>query len=149
MKMNREQLKGLIKECIVEVFNEGLGGALKAPTSRAMGVAEARIRSPQRSSSTFDPALDTPIRGGRVPQAALKSAIREVAGGNDVMASIFEDTAKTSLPSMLSGEGEGGSSRLSLAEHINGTPEEIFGEDTASKWAALAFNEVPTSKKTA
>lgn len=142
MKMNREQLKDLIKECLVEVLNDGLGGALSAPVQRQSfgGVAEARNRQQRRP---YDSQLDAPVQRRPQPSASLKEAIRREAGGNDIMASIFADTAATTLPAMISGDNPGASS---MTEHINGTPEQVFGEEIAGKWEALAFSQ---PKKTA
>ena len=140
MKMNREELKSLIKECIVEVLTEGLGSAPAQRQSVQMegrrgGTAKVPVQ--QRSSKQrFDPRLDTPV--------ALKDIIKKEAGGNPLMESIFSDTARTTLQEQLSAErspggGGGAGSRISQQEQFHGDPEEVFGEEAASKWASLAF----------
>jgi len=81
----------------------------------------------------------------------LRETIKREAAGNPIMAAILADTAATTLQEQLANE-RGGSiagdaiPQISQKEQIHGTPEEVFGEETASRWADLAF--MP-SKKTA
>lgn len=159
MKMTRESLKALVKECLLEILNEGLGGSAVAPIPRSSiaGMSEARQRSVRRSQD-FDPKLDTPVGPGRAPTAALKDAIKREAGGNPIMESIFADTARTTLASQLAhgdvGSPPGGGTSVSSApgvsqqEQFTGTPEQVFGEESTSRWANLAFMDAP-AKKTA
>lgn len=151
MKMSREQVKALVKECLLELLSEGLGNvshlARRDPVAIA-GVAESLNR---RNKPQFDPRLDTPVGSGRQPTNALKDAIKRESGGNAIMESIFADTARTTLPAQLAA-GDSGSSvapqALAQEEKFAGTPEQVFGEETASRWANLAFMDSP-SKKTA
>lgn len=161
MKMSRDQLKALVKECLLEILSEGLGDVSVparrdpiSPRSAIAGVAESR----SRKKPDFDPRLDTPVGPGRTPTAALKEAIKRNAGGNPVMESIFADTARTTLQAQLAhgdtGQLPSGGGSMSAPagpiqeEKFNGTPEQVFGEETASRWASLAFMDGP-SKKTA
>lgn len=72
------------------------------------------------------------------------------------MESIFADTARTTLAEQLSAgdtdampnPGSSGGGNVAFREKINGTPEEVFGEEATSRWANLAFMDVP-AKKTA
>jgi hypothetical protein len=163
MKMSREQLKALVKECLLELLSEGLGDVASAPRREPVpprvpiaGVAESRNRA--RRVPEFDPRLDTPVGPGRTPTAALKDAIKRNAGGNPIMESIFADTARTTLPAQLA-HGDvgalptGGGPAAAPGgpvqqEQFNGEPEQVFGEEAASRWASLAFMDGP-SKKTA
>lgn len=161
MKMSREQLKALVKECLLELLSEGLGDVSSLPARREpipprmpiAGASEARNRS--RRAPDFDPRLDTPVGPGRAPTAALKEAIKREAGGNPIMESIFADTAKTTLAQQLAhGDvgtpppGSSGGGKLAQQEQFNGAPEQVFGEEAASRWADLAFMDAP-AKKTA
>lgn len=156
MKMSRDQLKALVKECLLELLSEGLGDVARLPARQAprapiAGVSEQRSRA--RPRQDYDPRLDTPI-GSRTPTSALKDAIKREAGGNPIMESIFADTARTTLPSQLAAGDTGGMgggvapTGPAQEEKFNGTPEQVFGEETASRWADLAFMDGP-SKKTA
>jgi len=101
----------------------------------------------------YDPRLDTPLAGGRRVTSELKEQIKRNAGGNPVMEAILADTAVSTLPKMI-GDRNLGSNDVAQAggqtvakqgipqiEQINGTPEQVFGEETASRWADLAFAE--------
>jgi hypothetical protein len=119
--ISREALKNIVKECLIEILQEGVGTiGSRRPTSQ---VAETKKVAP------------IPKRPRQSP--ALLNAIKEVSEGNALMAEIFADTAKTTLPNMLS-EGSEGKPSLNNVEQFNGTPEAVFGE-AASTWADLAF----------
>lgn len=160
MKMSRDQVKILVKECLLELLSEGLGTVSSLPVRRdpiASRVALASGVEPRnrvRRTSDFDHHLDTPLVGGRIPTVALKETIKRKAGGNPIMESIFADTALTTLPSQLAA-GDTGDTFGGVApqdpiqkEQFVGTPEQVFGEETTSRWANLAFMNVP-DKKTA
>lgn len=166
MKMTREQLKAFVKECLLELLSEGLGDvshlsarresiSTRAPIS---GVVESRNRV--RRASDYDPRFDTPVGTGRRPTDALKAAVKENAQGNPVMESIFADTARTTLASQLAhgdigtpSPGAGGSGGAPQGpvqqEQFSGSPEQVFGEESVSRWANLAFMDVSANKKMA
>lgn len=156
MALTRSELKLLIKECLVEILSEGLGN-VQASASRppapgrvpiAGSIREGRMPGGgSKKKPDFDPRLDTPI-GSRTPTAALKDQIKLNAGGNPVMESILADTARNTLPNMVAGDRQlgnvseaaaAGGPGLQQVEQINGTPEQVFGEETAGRWADLAF----------
>lgn len=143
MKMSREQLKLLVKECLLEILSEGLGSATQVPqVLKRQGVVEA-LRARPRSSS-----LDQPIRK---QSDALKQAVIMESGGNATMAAILADTAATTLPQMLANDRPGAPlPPVGVVERAvaNSTPEELFGEETSSRWANLAFSD-PSPKKSA
>jgi len=159
VKLSREHLKELVKECLVELLSEGLGRSLVVTPaqSRRQPVpsvsesfyaksASARARqAPQQKPHQFDPRLDTPVN-------SLQEVIKRKSGGNPIMESIFADTAATTLVNQVahgdsSATGES-SHRPAQQEQFNGAPEEVFGEETASRWAGLAFAE-PTDRRSA
>jgi len=117
--VSRAALKNIVKECLIEILQDGLGALPKRVSQQQV---ETRKIVPQQ-------------RPKQSP--ALLNAIKEVSCGNDIMAEIFADTAKTTLPNMLS-EGSEGKPSLNNVEQFNGAPEEVFGE-AASTWADLAF----------
>lgn len=153
MKTSRDQLKAIVKECLLEILSEGLGNVspqrqLEANQRQISGTSTSRPSQQRRPA--FDPTLDrqvTPQRGSLSP--ALKEAIRAESGGNAIMAAIFSDTARTTLPSMLANGDNGAGAAVSpmQQEQFNGTPEQVFGEDSAGRWANLAFAE-PVNKHT-
>ena len=136
MKMTKDDLKAMIKECIVEVLNEGLGASMPSvqTESRRSQTTKAPQRNQNQQQRRFDPRLDTPV--------GLKEAIKKEAAGNPLMESIFSDTARTTLKEQASyGDSEGGQGRpgISQQEQFRGSPEEVFGDDVAANWASLAF----------
>ncbi len=142
MKITREQLKAMIKECIVEVLTEGLGPQQRITEVLRPGRA---VQQPQTRQRPFDARLDTPIRKPAMSSHSVNATIKATAGKNSVMEAIFADTAATTLMEQAAAgdtSSTGGSSSggvQTAMEHIRGTPEEVFGEDTTSKWASLAF----------
>lgn len=155
MKMSRDQLKALVKECLVELLSEGLGTSSlqqeRRQVPRSSGRSIAGMTESRSRRSQFDPRLDTPVSSGRIPSDALKDAIKRESGGNPIMESIFADTAKTTLVQQLaagdsSGGAQGSTGGLSQKEQFKGDPEQVFGEDVASRWANLAFMDKPTNK---
>lgn len=136
MKTSRDQLKAIVKECLIEILSEGMG------STRQVAESVQQVR-PQRQ---------TP----RQPSVALKEAIKREAGGNRVMESILADTAKRTLPNMLNAGDTQYGSQFNRSDAVTtpgagvpqfeGTPEQAFGEEVASKWADLAFSESPKSR---
>lgn len=158
MKTTRDQLKSLIKECLIEILSESSGNVqAPRPAVGRQQISGAAV-SESRRRPTFDPRLDVPVTRSRQTPEQFREAVKREAGGNPVMADILADTARTTLPSMMShgdsGPGYGSSPPpLSQQEQFHGTPEEVFGEaammrpDGSSHWADLAF--APAVKKTA
>lgn len=150
MKISRDQLKALVKECLVEILNEGLAGGQPVrttmPQSSIAGISEQRAGG--RRKQAYDPALDRPVSTTRAPTAALKEAIKREAGGNPIMEAIFADTARTTLPAMMASPDPNSTSAppLSQQEQFHGSPEQVFGEESASRWANLAFMDAPPKK---
>ena len=156
MKTTRDQLKSLVKELLLEIFQEGLGQQMSTVVLPHQQFTEATRRQPQgRQRPTFDPRLDRPANR-QLPTDSLRDAVKREAGGNPVMADILADTAMTTLQSQLShgdsmgtpmvGTG-GGVSRNSAPvqqEQFHGDPSEMFEgaqprNDGSSHWADLAF----------
>lgn len=130
VKLTRSEMKYIVKECLVEILQEGLLGSLNESSK-----VPPRPVHPKNNLSGNRPrsaALDTPIK------ESLKNVIKSEARGNAIMEEIFADTAEKTLPGMMS---EGGRKNISLQEQFHGDPGQVFGEDAASKWALLAFSE--------
>lgn len=140
MKMSRNEFKQLMKECLVEILAEGLGSSnrLKEDLDR------------QHTTENKKTSLDSIAYGQKrpAPQFDRQQISEKITNGDQVLASILADTAATTLPVMLMNEGRNqpplpaGSIENAIAFK---NPEEIFGNETASKWAELAFSKV--SKK--
>ena len=152
--MTRMQLKAIVKECLVEILQEGLGGVTSPqPSTVNLPMSESRRQQhqPVKKTQKISP-LDMPAfpQGRRQPSNSLAEAIRNESRGNAVMADILADTAMTTLPKMMSSgdltmESSSGS-KITQQEQFAGTPEQVFGEDVTSKWANLAFMDAPSKK---
>lgn len=154
-KITKAQLKSIVKECLVEILQEGLSGQVQAVSSAPnpfLQVAESRgtQRQPVAQKQTRKSPLDYPAQQTRQSQysTSLAQAIKAEARGNPIMADIFADTAMNTLPKMMSGgdtitESTAGVSKMAQQEQFAGTPEQVFGEEVASKWANLAFMDAP------
>jgi len=145
--MTRQQLKMLVKECMIEILSEGLGDVIVTGTNSSHVVRESMSSSQQRKPAN----PEVRANHGRTPTQALREAVKLESHGDKVMAEILADTAVRTLPMMMANGDSGMSSGVipsqigGYQEKFNGTPEQVFGEDVTSKWAALAF--VPPEKK--
>jgi len=147
MKTTRDELKALVKQCLIEILNEGLMSKSSPVTFQQPLISGVSEQKTKQRAQRFNPALDTPIRSS----TPLKESIKREANGNPLMESIFADTAKTTLPAMMSAgdSSQQGSSlvpKISQQEQFHGTPEQIFGEENTSKWANLAFMDSSVKK---
>jgi hypothetical protein len=73
----------------------------------------------------------------RVGQKTIKAMTDD-----PLMASIFADTAQTTLQEQLVAESKGGVKTFDNASRIiaNNDPSDIFGDDIAGNWESLAFS---------
>jgi len=141
MSITRQQLKSIVKECLVEILAEGIGSSTKHLAQESVSKKSNTV-VPQKQP------LISPRRGENVKYSkTMAETIKREAGGNSVMAAIFADTAATTLPNMLNESVVQQPQPVGSIERAvaNSTPEELFGDDAASKWAQLAFTE--TQKK--
>ena len=137
-KVTRGALKGIVKECLIEILAEGL----LADSSTQI------LETPSRPKKK----RPSPKRRQR-PQAEHEQIIQEAVAGltdDPMMADIFNDTARGTLQEQLSAENLGGSvaggdfasQQASLSD-----PDDLFG-DASEKWAALAFPSTGPNKST-
>jgi len=144
-KISRNALKGLVKECLVEILAEGLL-ADEAPASSKKNLRESVSSKKKRSgassrSSSRRPALDQ-IRMGE-PEPQFNTTIPEVK--DPIMASIFADTAANTFQKQVLAEqknsnaqriAHGDAATKAMAQN---DPMDIF--DGANNWAKLAFDK--------
>jgi hypothetical protein len=125
MKMTRQQLKSLVKECLLELLTEGLGNDVKNVSNE--------VRSHQPLAR---PQMQQKLQ---LQNKELMEAVKKEAGGNSIMEDILADTARTSLQTMLDSSAAALPLRGVEAVVDSATPEELFGAEASSKWANLAF----------
>lgn len=134
MGITKGQLKAIVKECLVEILAEGIGQSTKSQVVENV----SKVAKPKQQAYR---------RGQNVKYSqTIAETIKRESNGNSVMESIFADTAANTLP-ILMNESQysqpqvpAGSVESAVARS---TPEQLFGDDVASKWAELAFSEAP------
>lgn len=140
-KMSRNQLKSLIKECLVEVLVEGLNPG----SASSVNLSESRSSSKRKASTgKRRPALDNIVINNRIQESVA------MATSDPILSDILADTAATTLQEQIGGDrresraghmqqiaanGDGAARAVSGAD-----PSDLFGE-AANNWAALAFSD--------
>lgn len=134
-KVSRSKLKGLIKECLIEILTEGAGD--KATTTKGLRINEsARVSRESKRAA----ALDN-IRF----EKSVSSAVSQITD-DPLMRSLFADTASTTLQEQLDAEQRGGGTipagNMDSASYqaSQSDPLDLFA-DVADNWATLAFDE--------
>lgn len=145
-KVTKKMLKSVVKECLVEILSEGIGGE----RSMLRESSPKKSSRSQRKKTIFDQmdesferkpeASDNNTFGNRVSQIA------SAATSDPLLQSILEDTAKTTLQDQLQHESSApsaGSIRAtSAAPALSGGGsagldiDSLFGESTKN-WGEL------------
>ena len=111
-KITRSTLKGLVKECLVEILAEGLlNESSKSNSSSVLNtLMESKNKKIPKKSIPNRPALDFIKMNAREAEteSKLMENARSLAGGDSMMAEIFADTAKNTLMSQQSAERNNG-----------------------------------------
>ena len=153
-KISKKILKSVVRDCLVEILQEGLMGHNRSAPGHsnskqisALNERKARVSTQNRSQSS------TPRRTGldnnsqeqsprKIDESKIKAASQFLTD-DPVMSSIFEDTARTTLQEQYQAErsspahsqGDAASRKAAVSN-----PDELFGE-AADKWASLAFSD--------
>lgn len=163
MKMTRQQLKGIVKECLVEILSEGLTSTQQsinesrefaAPVQRRPELPQQTQMAAQRSvrSSTADKISFLPareeIRNAPSRNPVAHTDMARSLTSDPVLADIFADTARSGIhhkmnessarvdhEQMIASAGDTAAKIM-----LKSDPVDVFGE-SAGKWAALAFSE--------
>lgn len=141
MKVNREQLKALIKECLVEILAEGLGPLTEQKVASKPLMRESRV--PRRTA--LDNVSYVAPQRQHVPQH--NPEIIKSVTSDPIMSSIFQDTLNTTLVKQdASGHNQAKpapaiSGDLATRVAAESDPTELFGQEAASRWAQAAFSK--------
>jgi len=119
--MKRSELKSIIKECLVEIFQE------------SFSVNESfKVEKPKATQ------LYKQLENKQQPENLVRQQKPKT-----LMEDILADTARTTLKSQNSAESRG--SKIAnysdkMSQIVDQTsPEELFGNENAAKWEKLAF----------
>lgn len=135
MKLTKSSLKSLIKECLIEVLQEGINLNEIPPASapRKTKLRESRNKKPKSRQSHLDN-----IKFDKNVEQTAKSFTDD-----PVMQSIFSDTAKTTLQEQFAATRSTphvppGADSATLKAAAS-DPLDLFGG--SNNWASLAFAE--------
>jgi hypothetical protein len=123
--MKKSELKSIIKECIYEIFSETFGKDFQEKT-----IQESILTKKSENRSSND---SKEKRRRSIPDDVIRQIIPESNSSNEnVMASIFADTASTTLSEQNDHERK--------KPHVEtGVDPMIF--EGSKNWAALAFGD--------
>jgi|ETNvirnome_2_300_1030623.scaffolds.fasta_scaffold00131_12 hypothetical protein len=145
----RSKLKGIVKECLIEILSEGIGEHREVQISESVR-SESRSQSVNRRAGLDNIVYNKTSQKDEIPNPNFEKNIRETTRSmtaDPVLSSILADTAMTTLQEQAGAErpGPGGSSLPTAASGdvaavvaSKSDPQELFGE-SAQKWADLAF----------
>lgn len=127
MKVTKDLLKTVVKECLIEILAEGLN--------------LSQTKSNNALSNTINESKKTSNRKKTADLIRFENIVKETSTSltsDPVLSSIFEDTAKTTLQEQYnSPDSIVAGDRASYTAASN-DPADLFG-DAADKWANLAF----------
>ena len=160
MKVSKDDLKEIVKQCLVEILSEGLGGSqIVESRTRAPERQQARYSEPtrpaaqERRQSVYDKMSFVPQKQAVQSQPAKRpNPLNMVKGitSDPILAGVLAETAATGQHLMMSERSS--NSQPSHEEQVmsagdaaarkmmQSDPTEIFG-DSSSMWASLAFAE--------
>lgn len=128
MKLNKDILKTVVKECLLEILSEGINTSTERSKEDVFSAINESKKSKRRKTADL---------------VRFENNVKNTANSltdDPVLSSIFEDTAKTTLQEQInSPSGVVAGDRASYAAATN-DPTDLFGE-SAGKWAALAFSD--------
>lgn len=130
--MKRSELKAIVKECLVEILMEGVAPqyASRVNENKSAGVSQ----QPSRQAQTRQ---QSPVV--RPQNSYINEIAKQIVPNDPVMASIFSDTATTTLREQVAAD----SGRQTQSQDTGVDPMSLF--DNSKNWASLAFSE--TAKK--
>jgi hypothetical protein len=158
MKMTRHDLKGIVKECLVEILSEGLTSthqkiAESKNTTSRQPMQESRLMPVARPATadkiSFLPNREEMRRTNTQQNADSSHDLARSLTSDPVLADIFADTARrgghrqmnesssntSNHEVMIAAAGDAAAKKM-----LQSDPTDIFAE-SAGKWATLAFSE--------
>lgn len=150
MKLSRDELKSIVKECLVEILSEGLTGASQTINeNRRQNVAQ----QPQQKSQPVNPRQSIADKIAFLPKNApprqqVDRNMIKAATTDPLLQEMLADTAIRGTPIVEESKVSQARNDIAIAAHgdiaakamMRSDPTDIFG-DSASKWATLAFAE--------
>lgn len=154
-KLTKSALKEIVKECLVEILQEGFGNTLDEQLSRNRNaVIREGIDSGLRSTRKVEPntaqgrpGLDNISWGNNKPKesetfnTAVNTAVNQITS-DPILSEILSDTARTTLQNQIAGEKMPSAAGGDHATRVvaSSDPMSLFG-DSSRNWSKLAFND--------
>lgn len=141
-KVKRSVLKEIVKECLLEILFEGIdsepGFDEEEPIREARQPRRASRPSPSRNlaAAVQESQKRTPKKRQPRPDRT-NEAVSELTD-DPMMASIFADTAQTTLQEQVEGRRTPADNAAAVVEHVDDMGDIFEG---AGNWAAIAFGE--------
>ena len=141
-KVSRSMLKSIVKECLVELLAEGLSAG---DTESLVESIEKRPRKsiPSESQSDVYSNFNKQMKVNASFEEKTKQVISN-ATSDPVMASLLEDTAKTTLQEQNTADRPNQFTAKPTDTYSQAVsesdPMEMFG-GASNNWAALAFSD--------
>lgn len=166
MKLTKEDLKGIVKECLVEILAEGIGAA-PLNESRMSGQVRTTPPRPVQNMSgraatqqqqvprqtihdkiSFAPSRDQIQKSSQVTKKINPLRFMGDITSDPIMAGVLADTAEKGQHMTMNESNRGPSHEdqvMSSGDQaakmmLGADPMDIFGE-SSSMWATLAFSE--------
>ena len=154
-KVSRSVLKEIVKECLLEILFEGIDShepgyedeepirEARQPQRRASitppkrDLAEAVNKSMVSNSKKQQVQKQSAPQKREVPNQRIDGAIGELTN-DPLMASIFSDTARTTLQEQVEGRRPAIDNAASIVEDVEDISSIFEG---AGNWASIAFGE--------
>ena len=139
-KLSRSALKGLVKECLVEILAEGIG--LDSPPVRANTAASTASLNENKKRIAKRESRRSSADNMRV-QSRNDTLVESLAGTNPVMREIFNDTLKNTMAAQPNVDEN--SSLVQRTVHGDGATKQMLNSDPmslfdgSSNWESLAF----------
>jgi len=137
-KMTRSELKGIVKECLVEILSEGMGASSTLSNTTRRNKKRLDIQTEEKRLKEHRQRLETRVN-------STVSAVTE----DPMMQDILQQTAMTTLQEQLSNEIPGANtSPLSAMQEslpdtsaVSGINLDSIFSSPKENWSELAFTE--------
>jgi len=152
-KLTKDVIKGIVKECLIEILAEGLSSNEKRSktTSKktrtlkeAMSASESNNSRKTKTPKFLDNINATNQNNGNLSRNTRLDELASNITDDPILAEMLADTAHTTLQDQLAADSKKGFVPPGVGDNAqklveNNNPEELFGEEASSKWASLAF----------
>lgn len=158
-KLSKGIIKEIVKECLIEILAEGLvsnnksqSGALRKSKTLKENMllsSESGRNDTGMKRNKSQPSYLDSIKFKNEKQSQQKNEkLNQIAASvtkDPILSEMLMDTAHTTLQDQIAAESKKGyvpSGAGDQAQQIvesSSDPSELFGEETSSKWASLAF----------